>query len=130
MQSQLLISPDKLSIVQLNTGEYWVRFALWLTHEFTGGDLVRFAHDATVSVEGMDKLSSSYNRTNWVSGVTGGALYAFRTLRIPRRCMVLTELSGRLRASDMDAVANGAAIAIAKLADKELPQLPTEGWAI
>jgi hypothetical protein len=130
MESQLLIRPDKISIVQLSAGEYWVRLALWLTHEFTGRDLVRFAQEATVAVEGTDPLSSSYNRANWVSGVTSGALYAFRTLRIPRQCVVLTELSGRLRASDMDAVANGSAIAIARLADKELPRLPTEGWTI
>ena len=130
MESQLLVSPDKLSTVQLTTGEYWVRLALGLTHEFTGGDLVQFAHEATVSVVGTDKLSSSYNRANWVSGVTSGALYAFRTLRIPRQRLVVTELSGRLRASDMDAVANGSAIAIAKLADKELPRLTMEGWSI
>jgi len=130
MENQLLISPDKLSIVQLTAGEYWVRLALWLTHEFTGGDLVRFAHDGTVSVEGTDKLASSYNRANWGSAVTSGALYTFRTLRIPRQGMVIAELSGRLRAADMEAVASSAAIAIAKLAEKELPSQPAEGWSI
>jgi len=44
--------------------------------------------------------------------------------------LMVTELSGRLRASDMDAVANNAAIAIAKLADKDLATLPTDGWAV
>src|SRR4051812_31441766 len=119
MESQLLISPDKLANVQFTTGAYWVRLTLGLTDEFSGGDLVRFAQDATVAVEGTDQLSSFYNRANWVSGVTSGALYAFRTLRIPRQCVVLTDLSGRLRAADMEAVANGSALAIAKLADQE-----------
>jgi hypothetical protein len=130
MTSQLLISPDKLATVQLTRGEYWVRLTLWLTDEFTGGDLVRFGRDATVAAEGADALSSSYDRANWVSGITSGALYAFRALRIARQCVVLTELSGRLRASDMEALANGSAIAIAKLADKELPKLGAEGWTI
>jgi len=130
MTSQPLINPEKLATVRLATGEYWVRLALSLTHEFTGGDLVRFAPDATSSIEGADNLSSSYDRANWVSGVTSGALYAFRALGIPRQRVVLTELSGRLRASDMDGVANGSAIAIAKLANRELPSLRPEGWAI
>src|ERR1700675_4312014 len=101
MKSQLLINPDNLAIVHLAIEDYWFRLALWLTHEFTGGDLVQFAHDATVAVEGTDKLSSSYNRPNWASGIASGALYAFRTLHIPRQRLVLIELSGRLRAADM-----------------------------
>jgi hypothetical protein len=130
MRSQLLINPDKLAIVRLGTGEYCVRLALQLTREFTGGDLVQFAHDATGFVEGADELASSYNRTNWMSGITSGALYAFRALRIPRQYVVLTELAGRLRASDMEVLANSSAIGIAKLADKELPALHTDGWTI
>ena len=65
-----------------------------------------------------------------MSGIASGALYAFRALNIPRQCLVLSELSGRLRASDMNVVASGSAIAIAELADKKLPNLPTDGWNI
>jgi hypothetical protein len=130
MPSQQLIGPDKLSVVQLTTGEYEVRLALWLSSEFTGGNLVQFADNATVSIEGTDELSSSYSRANWASGVASGALYAFRALRITRQRLVVTEMSGRLRSSDMDAVANGAALAIATLTERELPGLPTDGWTI
>lgn len=128
MNSQLLVSPDKFSAVHLAAGEYWVRLTLRLTHEFTGGDLVRFSPAAMVSVEGVDKMSSSYTRANWVSAIVSGALYAFRVLRIPRQHLWVTELNGRLRACDMDAVANSSAIAIAKLVDKELPGLTNDGW--
>jgi hypothetical protein len=130
MEKQLLIDPGKLAIVQLRTGEFWVRLALALTRDFTGGDLVQFAEDATVSVEGADKLSSAYKHANWVTGIASGALYAFRALRIPRQHVVLTELCGRLRASDMEAVAIGSAIAIANLAGQELPPVRAEGWTI
>jgi hypothetical protein len=130
MKTEQLISPDRLCNVNLATEKHWIRLGLHLAQEFTGGDLVWFADDATVSIKGTDKLSLSYKRTNWVSGIASGALHAFRTLRIPRQCLVVTELSGRLRAFDMDAVANSSAIAIAKLANKELPSLPTEGWTI
>jgi hypothetical protein len=130
MAAQQLIGSDRLAIVRMARDDRWVRLGLRLTHEFTGGDLVRFAEIATVSLEGADELSATYGRANWVSGVTSGALYAFRTLRIPRQRLFLTELCGCLRASDMDAVANTSAIAIARLADKELPGLPTEGWSI
>jgi hypothetical protein len=130
MNGQPLVSPDKAVAVRLSAGEYWVSLALRLTHEFTGGELVRFSPGATVSVEGADEWSSPYTRANWVSGIASGALYAFRALRIPRQHLFVTDFTGRLRACDMDAVANGAALAIAKLAEKELPGLTTEGWAI
>ncbi len=130
MKNQILINSDKFCLVQLTKGAYSVRLALWLADEFTGGDLVRFDSNATVSLEGTDSLSSSYSRANWLSGVTSGALYAFRTLRIPRQRVMLTDFSVRLSASEMDAVANGAAIAISNLADKELSTLEIEGWTI
>ena len=107
-----------------------MRLAFRLTQEFTGGDLVRFSPGATVSVESADELSSSHSRTNWASGITSGALYAFRALGIPRQRLVVTELTGRLRAGDMDAVANAAAVAVAKLVDKELPAVSTDGWVV
>lgn len=125
-----LISPEKLSVVNLTTDEHQVRLVLRLAHEFTGGDLVQFAPDATVSVEGADPLSATYTRANWASGMVSGALYAFRTLRIPRQYLVVHELTGRLRASDMDAVANGSAAAIAKLAGQELLGLALDGWIV
>jgi hypothetical protein len=102
MKTQQIISPTKFSIIRLNSGDRWIRLVLWLTDEFTGGELIRFAQDAQVSIEGTDDLSSSYVRSNWVSGVASGAFYAFRTLRIPRQHVELAELTGRLRASDME----------------------------
>jgi hypothetical protein len=103
---------------------------MWLANEFTGGDLVGFAEEATCSVEGTDQSSSSYGRGNWLAGLTSGALYAFRSLRIPRQRVVVSELSGRLGASDMVAVANCSAIAISHLAERELPGVFTEDWHI
>jgi hypothetical protein len=125
-----LISPEKVAVVSLTAGTYQVRLALRLTDEFTGGNLVRLAPGATVSVEGADDLSSSYTRANWVSGIASGALYAFRTLRVPRQCVVVTEFTGRLRSCDMDTVANASAIAVARLVDRELSGVSAEGWDV
>src|SRR5947209_5232019 len=120
MKSQLLISSEKVSSVRLTAGEYWVRLGLRLADEWTGGVLVRYAPEATISIEGADELSSSYTRANWESGISSGAFYAFRTFGIPRQRLVVTEMTGRLRACDMEALAYGSATAVAKLADKEL----------
>ena len=129
MNQQLLISPDKLSVVNLTAGDRWIRLALRLTQEFTGGDLVEFSPSSAVAVEGDDELSSTYTRENWASGVASGMLYAFRALRIPRQRSVV-EMTGRLRACDMDAVAFASALAVAKLVGRELPEVSTEGWAV
>ena len=130
MNQQLLISPDKLSVVSLTAGERRIRLALRVTQEFTGGDLVEFSPSSAVAVEGDDELSSTYTRENWASGVASGMLYAFRALRIPRQRSVVVEMTGRLRACDMDAVAFASALAIAKLVGGDLPEMSTEGWAV
>ena len=93
---------------------------LSLTNEFTGGELVRFDDNSNFSVEATDQLSSNYSRVNWMGGIASGALYAFRALHLTRQRVVITDLVGRLRASDMEAIACGSAIAIANS--------PTENW--
>lgn len=128
--NDLLISPDTVSIVHLVQEDRWVRLTLWLAREFTGGELVAFAPEATVSLDGIDEVSASYRRANWVSGVASGALYAFRSLALPRQHLILTDLSGRLRASDMSALATCSALAVARLAGKAIPNLPLDGWTI
>jgi hypothetical protein len=129
MSSELLIDSDKMAIVEAKNGQHWLRLALWLGEEFQSGQLVRLARDTTVSIEGLDPLSSSYDRANWLSGVSSGALYAYRALHIARQRTVVTELSGQLEAADMDAVSSAAALAISALANKELPNLSAEGWS-
>ena len=126
----LLISPDTVSIVQLTREDRSVRLGLWLAREFTGGALVEFASDATVSLEGIDEVSATYRRANWVSGVASGALYAFRTLSVPRQHLVLTDLSGRLQASDMGALAACSSAAVAQLIGRQIASLPLDGWTI
>src|SRR5947207_2658847 len=78
MASQLFGNPDKVSRVKLSAGERHIQLTIRLSHEFAGGDIVRFPPGAAVSVEGADESSSTYSRSNWASGIASGALYAFR----------------------------------------------------
>ena len=63
-----------------------------------------------------------------MSAVISGVLYAFRALQIPRQKLALEALSGRLRSTDMDALANCSAIATAALVNMEMPQLDLGDW--
>lgn len=128
MATQQLIGTEKLAIVRLTKDDSHLHIGFWLGEEFTGGELVHLAPGARIAVEGADPLSSTYSRTNWMGGLASGALYAFRTLHLPRQRLLLTELSGRLQSCDMEAVASGAALGIARLANQELAQVPTSGW--
>lgn len=130
MPSQQLIAAAKLAVVELTKGEWRARLGLWLAEPFAGGEIVRLAPGAAVAVEAADALAATYGRANWLSGPASGAFYAFRALCIPRQCVVLTEFSGRLSTSDMEAVASSTAIGIARLAAMELPTLPIEGWTV
>jgi len=95
-----------------------------------GGSLVTASDPFLFEVQGLDDLSISYQISNWLSGITSGALYAFRALKIQRRGVYLSELQGKLSSADMDAVANSAAMAIALLSGKESPTLDLAGWAV
>jgi hypothetical protein len=130
MSPERLIRPEKYSEVNFAAGEFWLRLVLRFANEYAGGNLVRFSPSATVAIEGADDRSERYTRENWASAITSGALYAFRILRIPRQHLVVTEFTGRLRACDMDAIANAAAVATAALAEKELSNVTTEGWVV
>lgn len=128
MAIQHLVGSEMACNVELRAGQHWVRLSLWLATEFRGGELVRIDDEAAVSIEGTDELAATYTPTNWLSGVCSGALFAFRTLQLPRQKVSLTELSGRLGSHDMEMVANASALAVAKLAARDLPGLNADGW--
>jgi hypothetical protein len=65
-----------------------------------------------------------------MSAVISVALYAFGTLRIPRKRICLESLSGRLSSFDMNALANCSATGIARLVEMELPELQIDDWVV
>src|SRR5580704_10973455 len=97
METTQTVSAQRAVAVHMKSGEFWLRLSLHIANEHSSGDLVYLADDAVVSIEPADELSSPYRAENWMSGVISGALYAFRTLRIPRKRLCLESLSGRLR---------------------------------
>lgn len=130
METTQTINAQRTVAVHVKSGEFWLRLSLRIANEHSSGDLVYLADDAVLSIEPADELSSSYGAENWMSGVISGALYAFRTLRVPRKRLALESLSGRLRSIDMDALANCSAVAIARLVEMELPGLDMENWVV
>jgi hypothetical protein len=78
----------------------------------------------------LEGVRGSYTRANWVSAVASEALYAFRILGLPRKYVELAQLTGELKAEEMQAIANGTAHAIARLADKTLPPIDADGWDV
>src|SRR4051794_33811749 len=109
--------------VHLANGDRWVRVSLSLAGPFHGGNLVAPSADFRSAVEGADDLATNYQLSNWLSGVTSGALYAFRSLKVERRCVYLSELQAKLGSADMGAVANAAAMAVPLLSGKDSPAL-------
>ena len=130
MATAKLIESSKFVLINMISGDCWIRFAFGLTKEYIGGELLQFPNLEKVSIQGVDDLASSYTLTNWKSGIVSGAHYAFRTLQIPRQHLLVSEFSGRLRSTDMDALANASALAIARLAGKDFTGLSAEQWTV
>jgi hypothetical protein len=128
MTTKTLIGSDRYCAVQLKKGSFWLRLVLWLGDEYTRSNLIHLADDARFSIDGADKMSSAYKQINWESGLISGALYALRTLNIRRQRVVLGEFTGRLDSAGMEAVANATALAIAKLANRDLPIIGMDDW--
>jgi hypothetical protein len=130
MPEQQLIGPDRLSVVRMQKDASLVQVGLLLSDEITGGQIVRILRGAEITIKGADELSAFYTRANWVSAVASGALYAFQTLGLPRQHVELAQLTGELKAEELQAMANGTAHAVARLADKALPPIDADGWGV
>ena len=126
MDKELPGTPNAIAWAQLVKGNRRIRLALSFGGSFTGGEIVRLAEGATVSLEGAGKAASQYGFATWNCGMISGAHFAFRTLHLPRREVRIHECSGRLGASDMEAIAYASAMAVSKLANHEMAGL--EGW--
>jgi len=116
--------------VHLSHNDGWARVVLSLDGVYTGGKLVQPVLSFLAGIEGRDEITREYRLSNWVAGLTSGALYAFRSLKLPRRKVQLHRLDGELPSSGVQALANGAAVGVAKLCDRPPPNLERAGWRI
>jgi hypothetical protein len=116
--------------IELCNGASWVRLSICLAEDYTGGSVARLAPEARTSLEPGDETSSSYTNRNWLSGVASGAFYAYRTLKVQRRVVVVTELTGRLCAPDIQVLAFAAARMIADHLQRELALEELAGWHV
>ena len=101
-----------------------------LGEPYTGGSIVTAFPDAVIVVEPAEEASREYPISTWVSGLASGALYAFRSLQVPRRRVWLSEFQGRLGRDDMGAVATAATLLVAQLSDKDAPRIGLADWSI
>lgn len=122
-------SPPVMQFVA-RRGEEWVCASVALGRPYNGGKLVETTLDFESELTGADDDSFRYPLSNWLSGLTSGALYAFRTLQVPRRHLLISRMAGSLGADGVQALAEGAASAVARLLDRELPATDADGWRI
>lgn len=59
METTRLIEQTKFAVVNMVSGECWIRLAFSLTKEYVGGELLQFSNLDKVSIQGADDLSSS-----------------------------------------------------------------------
>ena len=116
--------------IHISRDDDWAIAVVSLDGAFTGGALVEPVPSFLGGIEGKDEVASSYKVANWLGGLTSGALYAFRALKLPRRRLLLSELAGSLRGSGMQALANGACVGVATLCERDSPIVDADGWQI
>jgi len=121
---------ERSSQIHLAHGDEMADFVIALDGKFSGGDLIHFTADFTGGIEGKGDIASKYELSNWLSGMTSGAFYAFRVLKAPKRRVLLSRLCGFLQASSMTALANATTTGVIKLMSGEVPKLELDGWRI
>jgi hypothetical protein len=121
---------EKTCSIELVRADRRVRLMAAFGEPFVGGSLLVVLPDGLVAVEAADNAAKNYTFSTWLSGLTSGALYAFRALKVPRRRIWLSQLEGRLGSGDMGAVAMLASLVVAKLAGQEPPALDLGDWVI
>lgn len=120
----------QITRVDMRKDDRWLSLSVKLVEEFTGGNVVRLAPRTSVQIEPADELAATCTERNWFSGIASGAFYAYRTLKVQRRVVLITNLTGRLAAPDMSALACASARAIAVLLQRELSLADDDldGW--
>ena len=108
--------------------ERWAQLGFSLLDHFHGGKLLIYPDHFSCQIKGADDLAGTYDLKNWESGVMSGAFYAFRLLNQPRMRILVSEMEGNLRSSDMPALAMASAVAVAELLDGDVSGLQTPGW--
>ncbi len=125
-----LIEKNADATIEMRNGAFWVRLSIRFAEDYTGGSVARLALGVRTALEAGDEASSSYTNKNWLSGVASGAFYAYRTLKVQRRVVVVTELTGRLCAPDIQVLAFAAARMIAAHLQRELALEELPGWDV
>ena len=126
MDNELLIPPTAVAHVRLAKGNHEIHLVVSLGEESNSLKLVRLAPGAAFSIQGEDEMSAQYKISTWMSGLISGARYAFSTLKIPRQEVRIRECSARIDSLDMEALAYASAMAVYKLANREMAG--PEGW--
>lgn len=114
--------------VRISRNDEWAIVVLSLAEAYTGGKIVRPSSRFFGSITGLDALASQYEPSNWFAGLTSGVLYAYRTLKAPRRIVKVHQLNGSMRGNGLQSLANAAAAGVAKLLDRPVPLLQTHAW--
>lgn len=116
--------------IHIARGDEAAQLSIALDGVFERGSIVEPTAWFSGEMDGRGEIASQYTLSNWLAGLSSGALYAFRALKVPRQRVLLSHLSGSLQASSMTALANATAVGIAKLTEKELPSLDLDDWVI
>jgi hypothetical protein len=124
----LTIELSENATAEVRRGDSWVTLSIGLADEFTGGHVAQLAPGVRVAIEPADELASTCTPTNWLSGIASGAFYAYRTLKVQRRVLLITNLTGRLRGSEISALALASARAVAVCLHRGLTMTDLEGW--
>jgi len=130
MTSTLPTGQSRICSVELIREDHRICLKAMLGESFTGGSIVAALPDSLVAVEATDEASREYTLSTWLSGLASGALYAFRSLQVPRRRVWLYQFTGRLGRGDMGAVATAAALVVARLSEKEAPPVELGDWRV
>lgn len=116
--------------VRLSHDHEWAELTLSIGEHYAGGKLIETGVDFSGGIGGRDELTAAYTLSNWLAAITSGALYAFRTLKEPRRRVYLVALSGSLRSTGMQPLANATAFAVSNLLKREATILQIDDWNI
>ena len=125
-----IVDETESASIEYRNGASWVKLSIRLAEDFTGGTVVRLAPGARVALEAGDDLSSTYTTRNWFSGIASGAFYAYRTLKVPRRVVLVTNLAGRLGSGDIQVLAHATARMVADILHGALPRQELAGWQV
>jgi len=119
-----------VTLKKIGQPDKWVGLSLSLGDDLPDRHCSNIQNDFHCNIRGLSQAAAEYGSTQWGIGILSGARYAFGTLGIPHKSLVVHRLEGCLDEEDIVGISYASALCLFYILGSDSYQLKLNGWEI